>query len=263
MTTHRRAWSARAGVVVALVAAPWSLFPRPRIRPTTPTVSDHSVCRTARLRRAERRPEVPGHEQQRRARARTTRHLPTSPSRSPVPRDRPAGSADRDPARSRAASPTDVHRRQLTAGQVAAGQSKAGARSPSTAETGNDDNDAQRGITVRAAAAPPAQPTVREISGKVIDERTGDPVPGAYVADAGRQGPAVRHLRERLGELQVHRLGGEADRARPDPDRRPEGRHQHHPDDPGRRRPAPGQRTADAPADRRPDGVPDAGDANR
>ena len=124
---------------------------------------------------------------------------------------------------------------QLTAGQIAAGQSKAG-EVTITAEIGNDDNNAQRGITVRAAAAPPAQPTVREISGKVIDERTGDPVPGAYVLMQDAKDQPFDTYANDSGQLQVHRLGGEADRARPDPDRRPEGRHQHHPDDPGRRR---------------------------
>lgn len=97
---------------------------------------------------------------------------------------------------------------QLVAGQVAAGQTRAG-NVEISATIGNDDAEAQRGITVRAAAAPPQEQTVREVSGKVIDERTGDPIEGAFVLlkDAKNQ-----NFDTYTNEAGTYRFNGTADK---------------------------------------------------
>lgn len=177
VTTHRRAWSARAGVVVALVVGALVTLPAAPASAEDPTVSITSLSngtlapgQSAELKfRVTNNNDGQGPNNQTSANVTVAISIPeiTCQGQCDVTQEIPFGQSVDFTA-------------QLTAGQVAAGQSKAG-EITITAEIGNDDNNAQRGITVRAAAAPPAQPTVREISGKVIDERSGDPVPGAYV----------------------------------------------------------------------------------
>jgi hypothetical protein len=177
VTTHRRAWSARAGVVVALIAGALVTLPAAPALAEDPTVSITSLSngtlapgQSAELKfRVTNNNDGQGSNNQTSANVTVEISIPeiACQGQCDVTQEIPFGQSVDFTA-------------QLTAGQIAAGQSKSG-QVAITAEIGNDDNNAQRGITLRAAAAPAQEPTVREISGKVIDERTGDPVPGAYV----------------------------------------------------------------------------------
>nr|MDT0659886.1 carboxypeptidase regulatory-like domain-containing protein [Micromonospora sp. DSM 115978] len=199
MTTHRRAWIQRAGVVVALAA---SALLAPLAQPASaedPTVQITELS-NGTLRSGER------------ATLRFTvlnNNLILTPFRISVETfDGLSCSGNCDiPANPINPGETVTFTATLTAGNLGAGQSRNGQVRVS-AEAGGDEASDARNMTVRGPEQQQVQ-TVAEVSGKVTDEATGEPVAGAAVAllDAQR-----RSFNTETNSSGNYRFTGSADR---------------------------------------------------
>jgi hypothetical protein len=199
VTTHRRAWIQRAGVVVVLAA---SALLAPLAQPASaedPTVQITELSNGS-LRSGER------------ATLRFT-VLNNNPILTPFSIsvevfDGLSCSGNCNiPANPINSGETVTFTATLTAGNLAPGQSRNGQVRVSAQAGGDQDSDA-RNMTVRGPEQQQVQ-TVAEVSGKVTDEATGEPVAGATVALLDSQ---RRSLSTETNSSGNYRFTGNADR---------------------------------------------------
>ncbi|MFI7519224.1 hypothetical protein [Micromonospora globbae] len=172
MSTHRRAWKQRAGVVVALVAGALLALP------ATPALADDPDVQITGL---STNSLQSGQSTPLEFVVKNNNEVPTTFSVNVSGFDGLSCQGDCSvPARLIPPGGQETFKATLTAGSVPAGETKSGTLRIS-AKSGGDQGGAEQSMTIRGPAAPPEVQTVRSVSGKVVVKDSGDPVPNAFV----------------------------------------------------------------------------------
>ncbi|HEX7744958.1 MAG TPA: carboxypeptidase regulatory-like domain-containing protein [Micromonosporaceae bacterium] len=179
MTTHRRAWMGRAGVVVALIVGAFVALPASPAAADAPDVQITGLSSgtltsgqraTLTFRVTNKTPKLPPMNKD----AVTVRITSSFGELSCAGQCDFTDEIDRESYKEYSAT--------LVAGTVPPGETRAG-KVQVRAQIGTEAATAERDVTVRGPQ-PQLPPTVAEISGKVTDMSTGEPVSGAIVAIA-------------------------------------------------------------------------------
>ncbi|MEV0425078.1 carboxypeptidase-like regulatory domain-containing protein [Micromonospora sp. NPDC050495] len=173
MSTHRRAWQQRAGVIVALVFGALLTVPATPASATDPSVSITSLS-TGTLQSGQSTPM-----------SFSVTNKNDSPTAFSINVDTFNGLSCRGdcnvPARLIAPNESASITVTLVADNLGTGETKSGQVRVSAKSGGDQASDA-RDMTVKGAPAPPQQPqTVKSVSGKVVASANSEPVSGALV----------------------------------------------------------------------------------
>jgi hypothetical protein len=177
VTTHRRAWMGRAGVVVALLAGALVAVPASPAAAAAPEVQIVSLSSgtltsgqraTLTFRVANKNDKPPGSD---------TANIKVTSSFGELTCDGQCDFSDQIPRQG-----DKEFTATLVAGDVPPTETRSG-KIEIRAEINGEDSQAERDVSVRGPQ-PQAPPTVKEISGRVTDINTGEGIAGAFVAIA-------------------------------------------------------------------------------